>query len=77
MKDKSFARAINRDDIILGTEELCIEIRQYIQNIIEGMKLIAHTLGINGTSQRNRLAFQAGTIVAFTQRISIAACVAS
>ncbi len=50
MKDKSFARTINRDDIILGTEELGIEISQHIQNVIEGMKSVAHTLGINGAT---------------------------
>ena len=50
MKDQSFARTINRDDIILGTKELGIEISQHIQNVIEGMKSVAHTLGINGAT---------------------------
>ena len=50
MKDKSFARTINRDDIILGTEELGIEFGQHIENVIEGMKTVASELGLNGAS---------------------------
>jgi putative nucleotidyltransferase with HDIG domain len=50
MKDKSFARTIHREDIILGTEELGIEIGQHIQNVIEGMKTVAPELGLNGSS---------------------------
>ena len=46
MKDKSFARAINREDIFTGTEELEIEMGEHINNVIEGMKSVAGELGL-------------------------------
>lgn len=38
MKDKAFARGCNREDILLGTEELGIEFTQHITNVITAMK---------------------------------------
>ncbi|MBN1634394.1 MAG: HDIG domain-containing protein [Ignavibacteria bacterium] len=38
MKDKAFARNVNRDDIIKGAEEIGLEINAHIKNIIEAMK---------------------------------------
>ncbi len=48
-KDKSFAKTIYREDIRVGAEELGIELGQHIGNVIEGMRTIAHELGLNGT----------------------------
>ena len=48
MKDRSFARAINRDDIATGTEELGIEMSEHIKNVIEGMEAVADELGMEG-----------------------------
>ena len=49
MKDKAFAKGVNRDDIKLGVEELGIELDQHIANVIEGMKTIADELGLAGS----------------------------
>tara|TARA_Y100000588_G_scaffold394199_1_gene513462 strand:- start:27706 stop:28272 length:567 start_codon:yes stop_codon:yes gene_type:complete len=41
MRDSSFARAINREDIVTGAEELGIEMSEHIENVIKGMRMIA------------------------------------
>ena len=38
MKDKAFARAVNRDDITKGAEEIGLDLSIHIQNIIEASK---------------------------------------
>lgn len=38
MKDKAFARNVNRDDIIKGTAEIGMELDEHITNVIESMK---------------------------------------
>lgn len=38
LKDKAFARAVNRDTVAKGAEELGVELSEHIQNIIEGLK---------------------------------------
>jgi len=38
MKDKAFARNVNRDDILLGAEEIDLELTEHLDNIIEAMK---------------------------------------
>ena len=38
MKDKAFARTVNRDDIKKGAEEIGLELSEHIQNIIEALK---------------------------------------
>lgn len=48
MKDKAFARSINRDDIVQGVEELGIELDGHIAFIIEALKPVAGRLGLNG-----------------------------
>ncbi len=44
MRDKSFAKAINRDDIVTGTEKLGLDLNLHIQNVIDGMRAIAEEL---------------------------------
>jgi putative nucleotidyltransferase with HDIG domain len=46
MKDKSFARSINRDDIRNGAEELGVELDEHITFIIEALGPIATQLGL-------------------------------
>lgn len=41
MKDKAFARSVNRDDIKKGAEEIGIELSLHIQNVIDAMKVDA------------------------------------
>jgi predicted hydrolase (HD superfamily) len=38
MKDKAFARNVNRDDIRKGAEEIGMELHEHVQNVINSMK---------------------------------------
>lgn len=38
MKDKAFARTVNRDDIRKGAEEIGVELSEHIGNVIEALK---------------------------------------
>lgn len=49
MKDKAFARAVSRDDIINGAAGLGVEIEQHIDFCIQGMRERAEDLGLQGT----------------------------
>lgn len=50
MKDKAFARSVNRDDIINGAGDLGVDLEEHIAFCIEAMKGIAGELGLAGTS---------------------------
>jgi putative nucleotidyltransferase with HDIG domain len=47
MKDKAFARAVNRDHIRQGTEELGVELGEHIGFCIEALKTVAEDLGLD------------------------------
>jgi predicted hydrolase (HD superfamily) len=46
MKDKAFAKAVSREDIISGAEELGIELDEHIQFCIDAMKKEKELLGL-------------------------------
>ena len=46
MKDKAFARAINRDDIVQGAEELGVDLDDHIAFVIEALKPVTKDLGL-------------------------------
>jgi putative nucleotidyltransferase with HDIG domain len=48
MKDKAFARAVNREDIIRGAEELGMPLDDVIAQVIAALKLDAERLGLQG-----------------------------
>jgi len=50
MKDKAFARAVNREDIIRGAEELGMPLDNVITNTINALQTDAHRLGLAGAS---------------------------
>ena len=50
MKDKAFARAVNRDDIVRGAEELGIPLDDVIAEVIIALKSDAERLGLAGTA---------------------------
>jgi predicted hydrolase (HD superfamily) len=50
MKDKAFARKVNRDDIVNGAADLGVDLDEHIVFCIEAMKGIAETLGLDGTA---------------------------
>jgi len=49
MKDKAFARSVNRDDIVNGAADLGVELEQHIAFCIEAMKGVAVELGLDGS----------------------------
>jgi putative nucleotidyltransferase with HDIG domain len=48
MKDKAFARAVSRDDLRKGAEEIGLPLDQHITNVIAFMREEADTLGLRG-----------------------------
>jgi len=48
MKDKAFARSVNRDDIVNGAAELGVDLEEHIAFCIEAMKAVAEKLGLDG-----------------------------
>jgi len=50
MKDKAFARAVNRDDIVHGAEQLAMPLDEVIGNVIAALTLDAERLGLAGTN---------------------------
>jgi putative nucleotidyltransferase with HDIG domain len=48
MKDRAFARAVNRDDIVRGAEELGMPLDDVITNVIAALKADALRLGLAG-----------------------------
>jgi putative nucleotidyltransferase with HDIG domain len=50
MKDKAFARSVNRDDIVNGARELGVDLDEHIAFCIEAMTKIAPELGLAGTA---------------------------
>jgi predicted hydrolase (HD superfamily) len=51
MKDKAFARSVNRQDILKGAAELGVDLEQHIAFCIEAMKRIAPALGLDGSAR--------------------------
>jgi len=49
MKDKAFARAVSRDDLRRGAEEIGLPLDQHIANVITFMRVEADALGLTGT----------------------------
>jgi putative nucleotidyltransferase with HDIG domain len=48
MKDKAFARAVNRDDIVRGAAELALPLDTVIAEVIVALKSDAERLGLEG-----------------------------
>jgi predicted hydrolase (HD superfamily) len=48
MKDKAFARAVNREDLRKGAEEIGLPLDQHIANVIAFMRDQADALGLRG-----------------------------
>src|SRR3972149_884074 len=49
MKDKAFARSVNRDDIVKGAEELGVDLNAHTGDVIEALQAAAAELGRAGT----------------------------
>ena len=48
MKDKAFARAVNRDDMIHGAAELGVDLDEHVSFCIGAMRAVAADLGLDG-----------------------------
>jgi len=46
LKDKHFARSVNRDDIYQGAEELGVELDDHIQFVIDALKPVQKEIGL-------------------------------
>jgi putative nucleotidyltransferase with HDIG domain len=53
MKDKAFARAVNRDDIVRGAAELGMPLEDVIAGVITALKADAERLQLAGTATSN------------------------
>jgi putative nucleotidyltransferase with HDIG domain len=53
MKDKAFARKVNREDIVNGAAGLGVDLEEHITFCIEALKPIADKLGLDGTAARS------------------------
>ena len=49
MKDKAFARAVSRDDLRRGAEELRLSLDEHVTNVIGFMRAEADALGLRGS----------------------------
>jgi putative nucleotidyltransferase with HDIG domain len=49
MKDKAFARGVNRDDVINGAQELGVDLDEHIAFVIAAMQERAQDLGLAGS----------------------------
>ncbi|HEY4904434.1 MAG TPA: HD domain-containing protein [Candidatus Sulfotelmatobacter sp.] len=52
MKDKAFARKVNRDDIIQGAAALGVDLDEHIAFCIEALKPVAKELGLDGSAAK-------------------------
>jgi putative nucleotidyltransferase with HDIG domain len=50
MKDKAFARGVNRDDVINGAADLGVDLDEHIAFVIQAMQRVAGSLGLAGPS---------------------------
>ena len=48
MKDKAFARGVNRDDVVNGASDLGVELEWHIQFVVDAMRRQADALGLAG-----------------------------
>ena len=53
MKDKAFARSVNREDIVNGAASLGVELEEHIAFCIEAMKRSATELGLDGSAAKS------------------------
>ena len=49
MKDKAFARSVEREDIVNGAADLGVDLEEHIAFCIEALKGIADKLGLEGS----------------------------
>jgi putative nucleotidyltransferase with HDIG domain len=48
MKDKAFARGVNRDEVVAGAADLGVELDEHIEFVVGAMRGCADSLGLDG-----------------------------
>lgn len=51
LKDKAFARSVNRDDIFQGVAELGVDIDEHIQFVIDSLRPVQQLIGLNNIAK--------------------------
>jgi predicted hydrolase (HD superfamily) len=51
LKDKAFARSVNRDDIRQGVEELGVDLDAHIRFVIDALRPLQKEIGLNQISE--------------------------
>jgi predicted hydrolase (HD superfamily) len=49
MKDKAFAKGVSRDDVVQGATEMGVDLDAHIQFVVDAMRGVAGSLGLEGT----------------------------
>ena len=52
LKDKAFARSVNRNDILTGAAELGVDLEEHVGFCVEAMRGIAGELGLEGSAAK-------------------------
>jgi predicted hydrolase (HD superfamily) len=47
LKDKAFARSVNREDIRQGVEELGVDMDEHIRFVIDALRPVQNQIGLN------------------------------
>jgi predicted hydrolase (HD superfamily) len=51
LKDKAFARSVNRDDIRQGVEELGVDLDEHIRFVIDALRPLQKEIGLQSSAQ--------------------------
>src|SRR5919199_4142860 len=51
LKDKAFARSVNREDIYQGVEELGVALEEHIRFVIDALRPVQEEIGLNKAAQ--------------------------
>jgi len=52
LKDKAFARSVNRDDIRRGVEELGVGLDEHVRFVIDALRPVQHVIGLKGSDEQ-------------------------
>ena len=62
LKDKAFARSVNRDDIHQGVEELGVTLDEHIQFVIDALKPVQKEIGLGLKEEFSSVRLKASVI---------------
>jgi predicted hydrolase (HD superfamily) len=50
MKDKAFARGVSREGVVLGAQELGVDLDEHVQFVVDAMRANADAIGLAGAA---------------------------